>query len=83
MDEHDNAVKIAVVEEQIKGLREQQSAHNSNTQNRFNTLEEKIDELFAVMNRGKGAYAASLAIAGAIGALALTVIGSIADYFHR
>jgi hypothetical protein len=83
MDEQDNAVKIAVVEEQIKGLREQQSAHNSTTQNRFNVIEAKLDELFAVMNRGRGAYIASVAIAGAIGAFVLSVISSIADYFHR
>lgn len=83
MDENNNAIKIAVVEEQIKGLREQQAAHNNSTQNRFNGLEAKIDELTAVMNRGRGAFAASIALAGAVGAAIVAGLSAISDYLHR
>lgn len=81
--ETENAIAIAVLQEQVGGLREQQKAHNESTQNRFDKLEEKIDELTAVMNRGKGAYAASLAAAGIIGAGFLKGIDLLAGYFHR
>lgn len=89
MNERENAIKIAVVEEQIKGLREQQSAHNKITQERFDGMarrfdgvEEKIDDLTTVMNRGKGAYAASMMIAGAIGAFALTLVKALVTTFR-
>lgn len=80
MNEHQHAIRIAVVEEQIRGIREQQQSHNKATQHRFDGLEEKVDQLIAVMNRGRGAYAASLALAGIIGAVivkGLTLIGTL------
>ena len=49
------------------GLREQQRAHNDTAQHRFNSIEEKLDELTAIMNRGRGAYAASMMLAAGIG----------------
>lgn len=72
--EQENAVRIAVVEEQIRGLREQAKVHADQTQIRFDRLEGKVDTLVGVMNRGRGAYAASLAIAGIIGAAVLKAI---------
>ena len=83
MQENDNAVKIAVLEEQIKGVREQQRAHNDSTQKRFDELNVKLDELTAIMNRGKGAYTASLVLAGAIGATILAVIGYAAEWLRK
>lgn len=80
MEEH--AVKIAVIEEQILGLREQQKAHNDSTQKRFDGMEGKLDDLTAIMNRGRGAYAASMAFAGAIGALLISLITWASDFFH-
>ena len=77
-----NAIKIAVLEEQLSGLREQQKAHNDLTQSRFDKLTQKIDDLTAIMNRGKGAYAASMAFAGAIGAVIMSVIAWAAEVFH-
>ncbi len=68
MKEQEHAIRIAVLEEQIRGMREQQKSHNASTQSRFDELDDKVDQLIAVMNRGKGAYAASLALAGVIGA---------------
>lgn len=81
--EAQNAVKIAVLEEQIRGVREQQKAHNDSTQRRFDELGEKLDDLTAIMNRGKGAYAASMIFAGAIGATVLAVFGWFLGLFHR
>jgi hypothetical protein len=78
-----NAIKIAVLQEQIVGLREQQKAHNDTTQRRFNGLESKIDELTAIMNRGRGAYAASMALAAGIGAVLIEFVNIITSYFHK
>ena len=81
--EHQNALRIAVIDEQIHGLREQQRMHNEATQKRFDSMEQKIDELTAIMNRGRGAYAASMALAAAIGAVLLEMVNIITSYFHK
>lgn len=81
--EHDNAIRIAVIDEQIAGLREQQKAHNESTQKRFDGMEKKIDELTTVINKGKGAYAASMIMAAAIGAVILAFISWIFSQLHR
>jgi hypothetical protein len=81
--EANHAVKIAVLQEQISGLRQQQRAHNEVAQQRFNALENKIDELTAIMNRGRGAYAASMALAAGIGALLIQVVSVLTSYFHK
>jgi hypothetical protein len=78
-----NAIKIAVVQEQILGLREQQKMHNESTQKRFNNIETKIDELTAVLNRGRGAYAASMALAAAIGSVLMEGINIASSHFHK
>lgn len=82
MSEQQNAVRIAVIEEQIHGLRHQQKAHNDSALRRFDSMEKKIDELTAIMNRGKGAYAASMALAAAIGAILIEVANLAASVFH-
>jgi hypothetical protein len=81
--EHENSIRIAVIEEQISGLREQQRAHNQTSQRRFDHMEAKIDELVAVMNRGRGAYAASLLLAGILGGCLLKVADILARFFQR
>lgn len=68
MDEAKNAVEIAVLREQINGLREQHKAHAQATASQFDRLGEKVDELIAIMNKGKGAYAVSIMVAGIISA---------------
>lgn len=83
MPENENAIKIAVIQEQVLGLREQQRLYNDTAQRRFNALEQKLDELTAIMNRGRGAYAASMALAAAIGAVLLECVNIIASYFHK
>lgn len=80
--QQDYAVRIAVIEEQIGGLRQQQKAHSEAAQRRFDSMEGKIDELAAIMNRGKGAFAASMALAAAIGAILIQVINFTASLFH-
>lgn len=82
MNERENTVRIAVVEEQVKGIREQQRAHNVSAQRRFDAIEEKMDALIAIINRGKGAYAASLLLAGLIGGVVLKLGAVVAQYFH-
>lgn len=76
---HPHAVRIAVIEEQMLGLREQSRAHNESTQRRLETLEKKLDELTAIMNRGRGAYAASMALAATIGAVLMKGMAAIAS----
>lgn len=71
--EKDNNVRIAVLEEQIRGMREQQKLNAESTEKLFNTLFQKVDDLSAVMNRGKGAFAASMVLAGAIGAFLMKI----------
>lgn len=70
-----NAIKIAVVEEQIKGLREQQASHAVDTRERFNEMDKRfdlvqgtLDDLTTVLNKGKGAYAVLFMLSGLIGA---------------
>lgn len=75
--ELENTVKIAVVEEQIRGIREQQAAHAKDTRERFDDLESKIDELLAMLNKGRGAYAVLFLLSGAIGAVLIKLGGSI------
>ncbi len=80
--EQHNALKIAVIEEQIIGLREQQRMHNQSTQKRFDGMEKKIDELTAIMNRGRGAYAASMALAAGIGAIIIEMVNIVTNFIH-
>jgi len=86
----ENAIKIAVLEEQFRGLREQQKAHSDASIKRFDEMmasqaaqTASLVKLEAIMNRGKGAFAASMMFAGAIGATALAVISWFLGLFHR
>lgn len=73
----ENTVKIAVLEEQIKGIREQQANHARDTRERFEEMGDKLDELLAMMNKGKGAYAALFLISGIAGAIFIKVAGFV------
>lgn len=77
MDQHKNTIEIAVVKEQISGLREQAKSHADNTKEQFDKLGEKVDDLIALMNKGKGAYAASLMFAGTVGAALVSAVSWI------
>lgn len=80
MNERGHSIRIAVLEEQIKGIREQQRSHNAVTQRRFDEIERKMDDFLAVINRGRGAYAASLVLAGLIGGFILK-LGTLLSHF--
>lgn len=70
---HENTVKIAVLEEQIKGIREQAATHARDTRERFDDMGEKLDELLTAFNKGKGAYAALFVVSGAVGAAVIKI----------
>ncbi len=82
MNEQQNAIKIARVEAHIEGLREQQKSHHESNTKRFDSMEDKIDGLVAIMNRGKGAYTASMVLAAALGAFLLTLMKTVAAFFR-
>ena len=80
----ENAIKIAVVEEQVRGVREQQAAHAKDTRERFDltnnkidNMDGKIDELLASLNKGKGAYAMLVIMSGLVGAVVIKVAGAV------
>ncbi|NDF11897.1 MAG: hypothetical protein EB060_03655 [Proteobacteria bacterium] len=76
-EEVEHMVKVAVLEEQMRGLREQQRMHAESTRKSLSDLAEKVDKLFEVMNRGRGAFAVSVALAGVIGAAMIKIIAYI------
>lgn len=67
--------RLIRLEVQLDGLREQHKAHSERTEKLFTKLFEGVDELKAVMNQGKGAYAVSLMVAGAIGGVIVKTMG--------
>lgn len=80
----ENAIKIAVVEEQVRGVREQQAAHAKDTRERFDltnnkidNMDGKIDELLTSLNKGKGAYAMLVIMSGLVGAVVIKVAGAV------
>lgn len=83
MAEHENTVKIAVLEEQMKGIREQQSAHARDTRERFDDMGEKLDELLAAFNKGKGAYAVLFVLSGAIGAAVIKIASLVISWMKQ
>lgn len=62
--------RIAVLETEMRGLREQHKAQSEET-NR------KLDLLFEALNRGKGAFTASIVLAGVIGGGVMKIISFI------
>lgn len=62
-----NDIKIAVLEEKISGIREQQKAHAEKTDQSFKVVFTKLEDVLESMNKGKGVFAASLFFAGVIG----------------
>jgi hypothetical protein len=78
---NEHSTKIAVLDVELRGQREQQKEHAKEFRDgfvvvgkRLDSIETKVDALTATMNRGRGAFAASLAISGTIGAGALALI---------
>lgn len=74
-----HTTRIAVVEEQIKGLREQQKAHATETKYMFASLSADVKELTAIMNRGRGAFAFAMLVSGAMGAFATQIVAFLME----
>lgn len=74
-----NETRIAVLESELKGLREQHKYHAESTNKKIDGLAEKVDGLCTVMNRGKGAFAVSMAIATLVGGTVISMIIRIID----
>lgn len=73
----EQAVKIGKLEEKLEGLRAQQSAHAAETRGAIGDLSKKVDSLFEVMNKGKGAFTMALIVSGAVGAFVAKIFGMI------
>lgn len=73
----DQAVKIGKLEEKLEGLRAQQSAHAAETRGAIGDLSKKVDSLFEVMNKGKGAFTMALIVSGAVGAFVAKIFSMI------
>lgn len=59
-------IKIAILEEQIKGLREQHKAHAVETKKSIDEISGMMNELVALINKGKGAYWITLVFGGSL-----------------
>lgn len=68
-------IKVAVLEEQIRGLREQHKAQNEAQAARLASIEADLKTLVAAFQKGKGAYAVAVIIAGLLGAAVAKLIG--------
>ena len=83
MTEESTEVKLAVLTEQVKGIREQQKAHAETTQSMFTKLFEGLDSLKADMNRGKGVFAAALTISGVVGGIITLIVNFLSEHGHK
>ncbi len=80
--EHQNAIKIAIVETELKGLREQQKAHADEMREGMKEIRGDVAELMAIMNKGRGAFAASVAVAAAIGGFVVLLCKALIAFFR-
>lgn len=69
---NDNTTKIAVIESKLETIGES-----------IDSLGEKIEHLTTSIERGKGAFAASMIFATAIGAILLAIFGWFLGLFHK
>jgi len=76
-------IRIAVLEEQIHGVREQQKSHHEAAQRRFDSIEQKLEALTALLNRGRGAYAVAMAVAAGIGVVLMEGLSFLLTSIHR
>ena len=77
--ENENSKEIAVLKAEFRGQREQSKAHAESLDKKIDEsmkevkfeihgMNKKIDEINKAMNRGRGAFAAAMAMASVIGA---------------
>ncbi len=67
-------VRIAVLESELRGLREQQREHAKETKDSIANLTRKVEELTEIMNKGKGAFSFAMLVAALIGSFITTGI---------
>ncbi len=60
-------VRIAVLEAELRGLREQQREHAKETKESIAALARKVDALTEIMNKGKGAFSFAMLVAAVVG----------------
>jgi len=76
-DDKENAIKIAVLESEMNGLREQHKAHAERTDQKLDKLTGQLSELVAIMNKGKGAFGFAMVLAATLGAATAAIL----EYF--
>lgn len=79
MTETPDGERLAKLEVHVEGIREQQKAHSTETNATLKEVMRKVDELTAIMNKGKGAFAFALITAGAVGGIVM----KCASYFFK
>ncbi len=60
-------VRIAVLEAELRGLREQQRETAKETKESIANLTRKVDDLTEIMNKGKGAFSFAMLVAAVVG----------------
>lgn len=92
MDDQD--VKIAVLENEVAGLREQHKAHKQEITHTLNSLRDSVSEsidgiredikkIYEFVNQSKGYYAAVLIIASIIGGSVVAISTAIINHLWR
>jgi len=71
----DGKIKIAVLEEQLKGLRSQQKAHSDEMRHAISDLRSDMQDVLAMMNKGRGALWGFSLLGGVLGAGAIKFMG--------
>ncbi len=67
-------VRIAVLEAELRGLREQQREHAKETKESIALLTRKIEELTEIMNKGRGAFSFAMLVAAVVGSFITAII---------
>lgn len=65
----EHAGKIGALQAEVQGLRAQHKEHSIEIKADIKDLTEKVDDIVAIVNKGKGAWWTALLFAGTIGSL--------------
>lgn len=90
----DNTVKIAVLEREVAGLREQHKEHKLEitasletfktvVSESINGIRDDIKEIYEFINKSKGYYAAVLIVSSVIGGGVVAVASKVMDHIWR
>lgn len=81
MENKDVSIQVAVLAEQMNGLREQQKSHAETTTREISSLKADIKLLLEALNKGKGAYTTSLIVAGSLASALTWLLTHISQLF--